>query len=167
MLPNRWMDTGWKTPFDGLLRFRNEIDRVFDRMQGEGWNTWTDDSWGFPVDMTETGHEYRYTFEVRGFAREDLDVTLENGVLTVEGERHAPTTETAEGDTRTHRRGERRYGRFLRSVRLPTNALVDEVDATCENGLLTVSVPKSAEARPRRIEIESGRGQRQLTGSTT
>lgn len=131
------------------------------RSRGKG----TEPSWSFPLGLVETDGEYRYLVEVPGFAREDLDVTLENGVLTVSGVRH-PAVEEEEGDEHHRlRHTERPYGRFVRTFQLPANAVVDEMDAVCRNGLLTITVAKSAEARPRRIEIGSQGGTRQITSS--
>lgn len=163
MLPTRWTNEGTFSPFDSLFRLRNELDRFFDRTYGEA-GMMADRAWTLPVDVTETDEHYRYVFEVPGFRREDLELTLEGGLLTVTGERRWPHEE-GETEGRSPRRTERRYGRFVRSVRLPGNVNLDEVEAVCENGLLTVTVPRSAETRPRRIQIGSGAERRQLAGT--
>jgi len=165
MLPNNWSSGIFVSPFEGLLRFRNELDRAFNRTWGNMGMERFHGAWSFSVDVYETPETYRYVFEVPGFSREDLDVTVENGVLTVTAERDLPSQEISEEEGRRFRHLERPYGRFTRSLRLPGNAILDQVDATCENGLLTVVLPKSAEARPRRIQIGSGEGRRQIAGT--
>lgn len=118
--------------------------------------------WSFPVDMIETSSEYRFVFEVPGFQLSDLDVTLENQVLRVSGHRNYPYGQSEE-DEGELRQFERRFGRFERSVILPRGVDVENVEAHCANGILTVTVPKVEAARPRRIEIRSGTGLGQIT----
>jgi HSP20 family protein len=101
----------------------------------------------------------RLTFS-RQLEHLDWDSTLENGVLTISGEKRFVREA---GDGKAGSRGfERQYGRFERSLALPQSVDPDNVTAHPENGVLTVELPKTAEARPRQIEITQGDERRQL-----
>lgn len=89
--------------------------------------------------------------EVPGVDSASINITIENRVLTLSGER----TEPASRKGSYHRR-ERRFGRFSRSVQLPRDLNGDEATAQCKDGLLTVTVPRRAEARPRQVEVTTG-----------
>lgn len=139
-------------------RFRTLFESLFDT----DWN-------GGPVgvdmlrapyaDVQETGDSIRVMLEVPGMSPEDIQINLENNVLTVSGEKRHGLEE--EG-LRWHL-SERRFGRFSRSFVLPRDVEHDEIEARLEDGVLHVSVPKSEQAKPRRIEIQGG-GKRRLVG---
>lgn len=166
MLPTRLNGGSFFSPFDGLLQLRRGLDEMVNRLEGEFPTVEGVRSWAFPMDYHETEDAYHYVFDVPGFSLEDLDVTLENGVLTVSGMRHHPHRSGEEGEQWRQWHTERRFGRFQRSIRLPNNTLTDELEATCRDGQLTVRVPKSQEARPRRIEIGTGPARREIASST-
>jgi HSP20 family protein len=112
-----------------------------------------------PAEVVETEEEIRFDVEAPGFRLEDLDVTVENSVLTIAGEKKFEQPEgRKESDFRLF---ERRYGRYQRSFALPPTVRGDRCEARYENGVLTVRLPKSEEAKPRRIQIE-GAGSRQI-----
>ena len=139
---------------------RREIDRWFD-------STATENLFGTvltpAMDVQEHEDALRLSIEVPGVKPEDLHVSFENGVLTVSGEKKF---EQETGDENTGARSfERRYGRFERSVVLPPSVDPDNVTATCENGVLTIDLPKTAEARPRKIEIGRGASESRRIGS--
>ena|SRR6056297_184154 len=104
------------------------------------------------LDVEETEDHFVLHIELPGVAAEDVEVSLEENVLTVSGERGFYREKDAEG----FRRIERHFGRFHRAVRLPDRVAGDKVEATYKDGMLTISVPKAEEAKPRRIEIQSG-----------
>ena len=114
------------------------------------------------ADVMESGDEIRVTMELPGMRPEEVEVGLEDNVLTVSGEKKEERREE-DRDNRWHL-SERRYGRFSRSFMLPREVEQEQVRASFENGVLTVTVPKSERARPRRIEIGGGDG-RQRIGS--
>lgn len=116
----------------------------------------------FEADVLELGDEIRVTAELPGVNPENLDVTLEGNVLTISGEK--TNEEEPEGGGRYHLM-ERRWGRFSRSFALPRSVDRDEVHATFEEGILTVRIPKTDDARRRRISIGTS-GQRQLSEAT-
>ncbi len=103
------------------------------------------------LDVEETEDGFTMHVELPGVKPEDVDVSLEENVLTVSGERNFYDEKNAEG----FRRVERRFGRFHRAVRLPDRVDPDKVAATYKDGLLTVTVPKAESAKPRRIEVST------------
>jgi len=105
-------------------------------------------------DLSERDDRYVVTADLLGLSEKDIDVSVSNGVLTVRGERKQERKEDAEGGYRM----QRSYGAFHRSMTLPGDAVVDGVDATYKNGVLTVELPRSKERRPgaRNIEVKAG-----------
>ena len=134
---------------------RREIDRLFDSVAwtplGANGTSGTQ-SWVPPMDVEDQENLIRVSFEIPGVNREDVTVTVENGVLTVAGEKRV---ERMSGDGKSGSQSiERRYGRFERSLALPQTIDADNVSAQYENGVLTLELPKSAESRKRRIAID-------------
>jgi HSP20 family protein len=112
------------------------------------------------ADVLETMEEIRVSLELPGLRPEEVDVSLENNILTISGEKHREHQET-DHEHRWHL-SERRYGRFHRSFVLPRDVDQEQIRASFENGVLNVTVPKSERARPRRIQIQVGNGQQQI-----
>jgi len=119
---------------------------------GDGANGTTAAEWMPLVDIAEDDQAYTIKAELPEVRRDDVSVTLENGVLTLSGERKPANRE----NTRHYHRVERAYGRFARSFTLPDDARGQEVSAEFKDGVLTVSVPKDEKAQPRAIEIKAG-----------
>jgi HSP20 family protein len=151
-----------RVPFGALVDMSREMDRLVNSMWTEGGSGPT--TWGMPAEIVETADELRIDVEVPGFREEDLEITLENNVLTIGGEKRLQQKEeTKESDYRLF---ERRYGRFQRSFTVPATVRGDRCEASYENGVLTLRLPKAEEAKPRRIQI-GGRGAgRQLEQSS-
>ena len=153
----RW-NRAW-SPFETLVDVRRELDRVFDeatqprRGEDGGWFTLT-------TDVLETPDEIRAMVEVPGMKPEDVDITIDNNILTVSGEKKVTFDEGEEGSN--YRVSERRYGRFQRSFVLPQNVDPDRVAAEYDHGVQTVRLPKKEEAKPRRIAVKPGSGARQV-----
>lgn len=114
------------------------------------------------ADVVETREEIRVMVELPGLRSEEVEVSLENNVLTISGEKREQRRE-GEAEQRWHL-VERRYGRFSRSFVLPRDVEPDRIQASFENGVLMVTIPKSEKVRPRRIEVQGGNGQRQVEG---
>ena len=113
------------------------------------------------ADVLETEKDILVMMDVPGSAPNEIELVLENNVLTVSGERR-PQWGNDEQRPSFHLT-ERRYGRFSRSFVLPRDVDQDQIRATFENGVLTVTIPKSEKARRRRIEIQSnGNGQHRI-----
>jgi HSP20 family protein len=106
-------------------------------------------SWAPAVDIVETPEHYEVRAELPGVKKEDVDISVENNVLTLRGERKFEKDEPKE----SFHRIERAYGSFVRSFTLPTRVNPEQVQAKFDTGVLTILIPKAAEARPRRIEI--------------
>lgn len=143
---------------------RREIDTVFDRFLG-GSPMWPSLAVGGAasrqaliqaprMDISETGEAYVMEAELPGVDQKDVTVTLQNGILTLRGEKK----QEREEKTDNYHLSERSFGSFERSIRLPDTADDGKVDARFENGVLKISVAKRAEAiKPeRRIEIKAG-----------
>jgi HSP20 family protein len=133
------------TPTLGLQR---ELYRLFEGAITQGK---TDQSeWTPLVDIRETDRELNFAVEVAGSGASDVDVTTENGVLTIRGER----TEEWKDEGRYHL-VERGYGSFIRRFQLPEGVEIDKIQADVENGLLQVRIPKSAMPQPRTIPVKA------------
>ena len=137
-----------------LMTLRNEMNQLMQDMFGE--STWPAAFGGpsFPaVDVTEDENSFRVKAELHGIPPEDVDVTVSEGVLTIQGERREEKREG--GERENYLRREISYGSFSRAVALPESADTDEAQASFENGMLVVEVPKRADyaGRPRRLEV--------------
>lgn len=106
--------------------------------------------WAPAVNVSENGDELVLTAELPGVRQEDVEIDLENNVLTIRGEKREERTEGEEG--RFHL-WERRYGSFQRSFTLPRTVKSDAIKATFRDGILTVHMPKAPEAKGRKISI--------------
>lgn len=113
-----------------------------------------------PVDVYEDEHNLVLKLEVPGVSEENLNIEWENNVLTVKGERKFEKEEKEENFHRI----ERRYGSFARTFRLPSTVEGDKAEAFYDKGVLKVSVPKRAEAKPKQIKVGSANGQKTLQG---
>ncbi|HEX2191517.1 MAG TPA: Hsp20/alpha crystallin family protein [Longimicrobiaceae bacterium] len=141
---------------------------LFEEFLGSGWGgrlAGTDLLRTPEADVTESGDEIRVTMELAGLRPEDVEVNLEDNVLTVGGEKKEERRE--EGRDHRWHLSERRYGRFSRSFVLPRDVEQDGIRATFENGVLELTIPKSERARPRRIEIEGGNGRQRIETGTS
>jgi HSP20 family protein len=108
------------------------------------------------ADVIERENEIEVHIEIPGMNPEDINIELENNLLTVSGEKQEEREE--DGDEGTYHLSERRYGRFTRSFVLPRDVEPEGIEAHCDNGLLMITVPKSERARRRRIEVRRGNG---------
>lgn len=105
------------------------------------------------LDVSETDEAIEIKMDLPGIKREEIDVELRGDVLTIHGQRKEEIEEG--GPERRWHRVERRSGEFARSVRLPASIDLDRVEARCEHGVLTVTLPKSEEEKPKHIEVKS------------
>jgi HSP20 family protein len=110
-------------------------------------------AWAPALDISERKDAYLVTVELPGCKPEDLDITMEDGLLTIQGERQF----TAESSEQQYHRVERRYGAFRRSITLPAHVLAEQIQATFEDGVLQILVPKAEEAKPKRIQVRPGK----------
>jgi HSP20 family protein len=134
-------------PENGVTTFRKEMDRLFDRLW-EGNET--QGVWDPKLDVSETKDAIFIKVEIPGIDPKDIQVNLENGVLILRGEKKQ---ETERKDERFYR-SERMYGMFVRSLRLPAPVEGAKVNAAFKHGLLTIVLPKAAEAMGQSIPIK-------------
>jgi HSP20 family protein len=138
------------SPWRELEEVSSRLARMFDESPvasgGNGGN------WIPRVNVEETKDELVLSAELPGMTHDDVSIELENGVLTISGEK---TEERTEGeDERRYHLWERRYGAFQRSFTLPRTVKAEDIRAGFENGILTVRMPKAAEAKTRKIAID-------------
>jgi HSP20 family protein len=140
-------------PWTGMEALKREVDRLFETHLPEMFSNGGTNRrmWAPRVDVRELDHAFVVEADLPGMAREDITVSLENNTLAIAGERKA--TWTGEDGRPTHR--ELSYGAFQRVLTLPTAVNADHVEATYTNGVLTVTIPKAAEARTKRIAIQA------------
>jgi HSP20 family protein len=132
-------------PWSLVNRLQQHLDGAFSAESGD-----SDGAWWIPqVDVHEEPERFAVLVDVPGVEPKDIEITAEKGVLTVRGERHAPT----EADSSAYRRLERRSGKFLRRFTLPDSANLDAISAKHTHGVLEVTIPKQAKLQPRRIEV--------------
>ena len=145
---------GWASPFDALLDVHRELDRVFegDTNGREAWRP-------LATDVVETPDEVRVMIEVPGLSAEQVEITIDDNMLRISGEKQG---QREQGEGTSYRLTERRFGRFERSFVLPRDVNAEACSATCENGVLTVVLPKREEAKPRRVEVRPAAGGREV-----
>ncbi len=130
----------------------DDMDRIFTTLFGGGRQApSTAGAFAPALDVEESDEHFTLHVELPGVDPDEVEITLEENVLTIAGERSFYADRTADG----FRRVERSFGRFHRAVRLPDRVDADGVEATVRHGLLTITVPKAEEAKPRRIAISS------------
>ena len=138
-------------PIDRFARGLDIFDRVFADALGRGVEERVADGYGaFPLDIRENAEAYVVRAEVPGFDKDGIEIGLDDGVLTITATKKA--ADKAEGEDWLL--NERAYGEFRRSIRLP-GRLSGEAQAALDNGVLTVTVHKAEEAKPRKIAINA------------
>ena len=130
-------------PWSYVDLLHRDLDRAGPEEAGAHWLP--------AVDIIEESGRFVLRADVPGVNAEDIDVSLDGGVLAISGVRHAEDR----SDDASIRRNERTSGRFFRRFTLPETTDSDNVSAKCSNGILEVSIPKQAEIQPRRIVVEA------------
>lgn len=131
------------------------VDEIFNRFFGGGaprFAARAAERWDFPMDVIQEGDDLIVRASLPGVSPEAINVTIEDGLLTIEGE-SAEAAEKREGEYLLR---ERRAGRFRRALRLPNSVDADNASPRCENGVLTIALPKREEKKARRLEIKTG-----------
>lgn len=148
----RWNPTRELTTFPtDLFNIQREINRMFDSFF-RGWRDedTTVSTWSPAVDIAEQNDAYVVKVELPGVSKDDVKVTLENNVLTIRGEKKLEKEIKKED----YHRIERCYGSFNRSFTLPSTVKSEKIDATYKDGVLTITLPKAEEAKPKQIEVK-------------
>ena len=150
--------TRWD-PFQDLRSAQDEMAQMSPMLahalglhaqQGSGQTT----AWAPALDISERKDAYLVTVELPGMKAEDLDITMEDGLLTIQGERQF----TSESSEQQFHRVERRYGAFRRSITLPSHVEADKIEASAQDGVLQVLVPKAEEMQAKHITVRAGQG---------
>lgn len=148
------------SPLTELASLQNDMARMMDTFLGtrggNGGSTWLP-----AVDVTETEENLVLSFDLPGLKEDEINIELEDNVLTVSGQRERK--DERKGDN--YYRRERRFGQFSRAVTLPAGVREGDITATYENGVLEVHVPKPEEYKPKKIQI--GIGQKAIEGTGT
>ncbi len=142
--------TRWD-PFREMMALRNTMERLMEDVERPLWRAETPEFLRLAVDVSETDDSFIVKASLPGINPEDLDISMTDNVLTIKGE--IKMEEEKEGE-KYHIR-ERRYGRFMRSLTFPVPVDADKIEATYENGVLTLVLPKAEEAKPKKIEIKT------------
>jgi HSP20 family protein len=149
------------SPLTELASLQNDMARMADTFFGSRPGNGGSSSWLPAVDVTETDEELILSFDLPGLQEDEINVELEDNVLTVSGQRERK--HERKGDN--YFRWERRFGQFARSIALPAGVSENEINATYRNGVLEVHVPKPEEHKPKKIQI--GVGSKAIEGKGT
>jgi len=133
-------------PFREMTQVQNQLNRLVDQVWGG-----RQESWLPAVDVFDTKDAVVLKAELAGMDPDDIQIEVEDNVLTIKGERRFEE----KVDEGRYYRVERRFGSFQRSLALPQGVKADEIGASYDDGILTVSVPKVEEERPKRIEVKA------------
>jgi HSP20 family protein len=140
----------WR-PFRDMVSIQDEMNRLFDDFFGRPLvkSEWTDGVWNPTVDVSEDKDSVIIKAEMPGMRKEDVKISVQDNVLTLKGEKKQ---EKEEKDKNYHRI-ERNYGSFCRSFQLPTSVKTDKIKANYKDGVLSVTLPKTEEVKPKEIPI--------------
>jgi HSP20 family protein len=131
-------------PWTELNRIQNEMNRIFDN----SWRTGRE----YPaVNLWTNSDNVMVTAELPGYSKKDIDIALTGDVLRIHGSRKAPECKDGE----CFHRQERNYGQFDREIQLPFHIDAGKVEANFDNGILKISLPRSEEDKPKKIEIHT------------
>ena len=136
-----------------MLSMQREINKMFDTFFRGG--AFEDDSslataWTPAADIAEHDDSYVVKAELPGLSRDDVKITVQDTILTIRGEKK----QEKESKEANYHRVERSYGSFQRSFTLPTSIRNDKIDATFKDGILSITMPKAEEARPKQIDVK-------------
>lgn len=138
--------------FGDLTRMQEEMNRFFDDFFGEQRRGLAEGAWLPAVDVSETDSELMVRAELPGMSHEDIEINVQDNILTLKGEKKQEKKEEKENFHRL----ERSYGSFSRSFSLPAGVKPDDIKATFKDGVLQVTLPKAEEAKPKKIAITAG-----------
>ncbi|CBH25092.1 HSP20 family protein [Salinibacter ruber] len=139
-----------RTPNRTVRDLQREVDSIFDRFFGRGGDDDTSTVWAPRTDLSETDDAFRIRLDVPGMTKDDIAINLQNNTLTVSGERSSERQK----DSEEYVRVERAFGNFHRTFTLPDAVDPDRVEATYDEGVLTINVPKTEKSTRRQIEIQ-------------
>ena len=138
-------------PYREMMVLRNSMDRVVDRELALAPNSWKSFKWSVALDVVESEDEYLVKASLPGINPEDLEITFEDNQLTIKGE----SKEEEEIDEARFHLRERRFGRFTRSIKLPSGIESEKIEANYDKGVLKLHLPKVEEVKPKKISIKT------------
>jgi HSP20 family protein len=140
----------WR-PFRDMMSIQDEMNKLFDDFLGRPLmrTEWSEGVWNPSVDISETKDNVVIKAEMPGLNKEDFKISMQDNMLTLIGEKKQ---EKKEKETNYHR-VERSYGAFSRSFALPTSVKSDKIKATYKDGVLSITLPKTEEVKPKEIPI--------------
>jgi HSP20 family protein len=147
-------------PLRELNSLQSEMNRLFNTAFDSGSSGPALQRWVPAMDLVESGEQFVLRADLPGMSEEDIQIELEDGTLTVSGERKAEHEQREEGFHRV----ERSFGTFARSLTLPKGIDGDAVSASFDRGVLEIRIPKPEERKPRRISIAANGGQETIEG---
>jgi len=146
-MPDKKMSR-WE-PFRELVSLRDDMDRLFSTFFG-GFPEEVEGFWSPVIDIEEDDDNYFVKAEIPGMKKEDVKISVRGNALSVSGERK----QESETKNKTFHRIEQSYGKFMRTITLPSEIDTERVKATYKDGILTVTLPKPEATRPKEIEVE-------------
>lgn len=141
----RWRERGDLNPWSALRDLESQFSRMFNDLGRD-----LEGGWAPATDLSETEDAYTLHVDVPGMKKEDIDIAVIENLVTIKGERKHEKRTDDEG----YHRYERHYGSFQRTVEIPGGFEPDKVDAHYEDGVLTITLPKREEMKPRRIDLK-------------
>lgn len=136
-------------PYRGATTLRDQINRLFNESFGQVGDEGSLSTWAPPVDIYETEHELVVKADLPDINPQDLDIRVENNILTIRGERKFEK----KVEEKNYMRVERSYGSFSRSFALANSVNTEAIKAEHKNGVLTLTIPKREEAKPKQIKV--------------
>lgn len=137
--------------FSELTRMQEEMNRYFDDFFGEQRRGLAEGAWLPAVDVSETDADFVVRAELPGMAQNEIEINVQDNVLTLKGEKKQEKKEEKENFQRL----ERSYGSFSRSFTLPAGVKPEDIKASFKDGVLEVTMPKTEEAKPKKIAISA------------
>ena len=136
-------------PWSLLNQFSKELDRSF-RGRDENYSDIATSDWTPAVDIKEDDNAFHIVADIPGVDPKDIEVHMENGVLSIKGERESKKEEEKEG----YKRVERSYGSFYRRFSMPESANAEKIEAKSKNGVLEITIPKQEKVQARKIKVD-------------
>ena len=141
-------------PFNEMVSLRDAMSRLFEDsfIRPGAWPTSLEGTaWTLPLDVIETKDDILVKASVPGLKPEEIDISVTGGALTIKGE----TRSEQKVEEGSYIRQERRYGSFQRTITLPADVVADKAKAEFESGVLTLTLPKAEEAKPKTIKVKT------------
>ncbi|MEJ2366956.1 MAG: Hsp20/alpha crystallin family protein [Acidobacteriota bacterium] len=138
------------SPMREIVGMQDQMNRLMRDFFGQGAEEMEYGNWIPAADLKEEENQFTVSLEVPGMKKEDIEINMENNVLTVRGERKFQS----ESQKENYHRIERAYGKFSRSFSMPTHVNSDAIAASYKDGMLEIVIPKAEESKPKRIAIK-------------